>query len=144
LDPSFDPFPSIAAEQPVFRAWHDKLKAQTVKSFDGTPHHVNELALAEARSPKGSGNVQATDAVVQLAEEMANAALVAMRDPKRAICSLLTSQDGEHAAGKDPSSAHAATVGSNVTNDRVESNFGCVDMLMRMYRYAAVENISGE
>ena len=143
LDPSFDPFASIAAEQPVFEAWRQKLMGQTVKAFDGTPHLVNKLALAEARSPKGAGNLQATDTVVQLAEDMANAALVAMRDPKRAICSLLTSQDGEHAAGKDPS-AHAATVGVNVTNDRVESNFGCVDMLMRMYRYATVENISGE
>jgi hypothetical protein len=142
LDPAFDPFEAIAAEQPVFKAWRDKLMAQQVKSFDGTPHKVNELALAEARSPKGDGNTQAIDMTVRLAEEMANAALVAMRDPKRAICSLLTSQDGEHAAGKDPS-AHAATSGANVTNDRVESNFGCVDMLMRMYRYAAVENISG-
>ena len=92
---------------------------QTVKSFDGTPHRVNELALAEARDSKGAGNAQANDEVVRLAEEMANAALVAMRDPKRAICSLLTSQDGDHAAGKDPS-VHAATVGANVTNDRVE------------------------
>ena len=143
LDPSFDPFASIAAEQPVFEAWRQKLMGQTVKAFDGTPHLVNKLALAEARSSKGAGNALATNMTVTLAEEMANAALVAMRDPKRAICSLLTSQDGEHAAGKDPS-AHAATVGANVTNDRVESNFGCVDMLMRMYRYATVENISGE
>ena len=73
---------------------------------------------------------------------MANAALVAMRDPRRAIASLLTSQDGECAAGKDPA-AHAATVGAHVTNDRVESNFGCVDMLMRMFRYSTAENISG-
>ena len=142
LDPNFDPFAAIAAEQPVFCAWREKMTTQTVKSFDGTPHRVNELALAEARDSKGAGNAQATDEVVRLAEEMANAALVAMRDPKRAICSLLTSQDGDHAAGKDPT-VHAATVGANVTNDRVESNFGCVDMLMRMYRYATVENISG-
>ena len=77
-----------------------------------------------------------------LAEKMANGALTAMRDPRRAIASLLTSQDGDHAIGKD-ASVHAATVGAHVTTDRVESNFGCVDILMRMYRYTTAENISG-
>ena len=38
---------------------------------------------------------------------------------------------------------HAATVGANVTNDHVESNFGVYDMLARMFRGATVENISG-
>jgi hypothetical protein len=73
---------------------------------------------------------------------MANAALTAMRDPRRAISSLLTSQDGEFSVGKDPT-VHQATVGAHVTTDRVESNFGCVDILMRMFRYATAENISG-
>jgi hypothetical protein len=50
-----------------------------------------------------------------------------MRDPRRAIASLLTSQDGECAVGKDPA-VHEATVGAHVTTDRVESNFGCVDI----------------
>ena len=77
-----------------------------------------------------------------LAQEMANAALVAMRDPRRAICSLLTSQEGEFAIGKDESK-HTATAGAHVTNCRVESNFGCIDTLMRMFRYATVENVSG-
>eukprot|EP00966_Prymnesium_polylepis_P172813 3996746-Prymnesium_polylepis.1 len=67
---------------------------------------------------------------------MANGALAAMRDPRRAISSLLTSQEGEFAAGKDPS-VHKATVGAHVTTDRVESNFGCIDILMRMFRCAA-------
>ena len=71
-----------------------------------------------------------------LAEKMANGALTAMRDPRRAISSLLTSQEGECAVGKDPS-VHKATVGAHVTTDRVESNFGFIDILMRMFRCAA-------
>eukprot|EP00966_Prymnesium_polylepis_P077138 1786880-Prymnesium_polylepis.1 len=67
---------------------------------------------------------------------MASAGPVAMRDPQRAIVSLLTSQEGECSVGKDPTK-HEATKGAHVTNCRVESNFGCVDILMRMYRYAA-------
>ena len=51
-------------------------------------------------------------------------------------------QDGEFAVGKDPSK-HKATAGAHVNNSRVESNFGCVDILMRMFRYATVENVSG-
>ena len=80
--------------------------------------------------------------MVALVEKMANGGLTAMRDPRRAIASLLTSQDGERAVGKDPT-VHKATVGAHVTTDRVESNFGCVDILMRMFRYTTAENISG-
>ena len=54
---------------------------------------------------------------------MANAALVAMRDPRRAIASLLVSQDGADAVGKD-ALKHEATTGAHVTNCRVGSNFG--------------------
>ena len=136
LDPSFDPFAAIAAEQPAFADWRTELMQRKRKTPDGTQYAYNERALSEARSPAGAGNAQATERAVKLAEEMANAALVAMRDPRRAICSLLTSQGGEFSVGKDPTK-HAATVGAHVTNDRVESNFGCIDMLMRMYRCAA-------
>jgi hypothetical protein len=143
LDPSFDPFESVADKQPAFRRWRDQLMARTTKAPDGREHQVHKDALSEARSPQGAGNSQATEKTVEVAEKMANAALAAMRDPRRAICSLLTSQDGEYAVGQDPA-RHKATVGAHVTTDRVESNFGCVDILMRMYRYATVENISGE
>ena len=139
FDPNFDPFAAIAVEQLLFREWHQKL---VQPPSDGSEPSVHQQALSEARSPESAGNEQATETTVQLAEQMANAALVAMRDPKRAICALLTSQDGACAAGKD-ASAHEATIGANVTNDRVESNFGCMDMLMRMYRYTTVENLSG-
>ena len=77
-----------------------------------------------------------------LAETMANAALTAMRDPRRAICSLLTSQDGEFSIGKD-TGKHNATAGAHVTNCCVESNFGCMDILMRMFRHSTVENMAG-
>ena len=136
LDPSFDPFASIAAEQPAFQKWRERQQRRTAKAPDGSEHLVHSKVLSEARSPAGAGNAQATERVVALAEKMANAALVAMRDPRRAICSLLTSQEGEFSIGKDPSK-HAATAGAHVTNCRVESNFGCVDILMRMYRCAA-------
>ena len=53
---------------------------------------VLKAALAEARSPAGKGNAQATEMVVALAEKMANAALAAMHDSKRAIADKLTSQ----------------------------------------------------
>eukprot|EP00966_Prymnesium_polylepis_P259911 6004064-Prymnesium_polylepis.1 len=105
---------------------------------------LDRKILAEARSPADAsgGNEQCTEMMVQLAEQMANAALVAMRDPRRAIAELLTSQDGAFSVGKDPS-LHKATAGAHVTNCRVESSFGCVDILVRMFRYSTTENISG-
>ena len=144
FDPSFDPFASIAEKQPLFQKWREEMMAYKVKAPDGSEHPIHAEALAEARTPADAdgGNEQATERVVELAEKMAAAALVAMRDPRRAICSLLTSQDGEFAVGKDPSKQQA-TIGAHVTNCRVESNFGSIDILMRMFRYATVENVSG-
>ena len=137
LDPSFDPFAEIAAKQPAFRRWREQEQmARVQKAPDGSQHEPDKLALSEARSPQGKGNAQATERVVALAEKMANGALTAMRDPRRAISSLLTSQEGECAVGKD-ASVHKATVCAHVTTDRVESNFGCIDILMRMFRCAA-------
>ena len=142
LDPDFDPFRSIAEQQLAFAAERRKQQQRVWLAHDKTPYHVHERILSEARSPAGAGNAQATQRVVKLAEEMANAALAAMRDPRRAICSLLTSQDGEFSIGKD-TSKHKATAGAHVTNCRVESNFGCMDILMRMFRNSTVENMSG-
>ena len=138
LDPSFDPFASIAAEQPAFRDW----RAKKLLAGDGTESDIHRATLSEARSPAGAGNAQATEKVVALAEKIANAALVAMRDPRRAICSLLTSQEGEFSIGSD-ASKHTATAGAHVTNCRVESNFGSMDILMRMFRNSTAENMSG-
>ena len=96
LDPNFDPFSSIAAEQPVFDKWRKDLLLRTVQAADGTEYFIHQRALSEARNPEGEGEGQTmaeqTEYVVKLAEAMANAALVAMRDPRRAICGLLLSQ----------------------------------------------------
>ena len=131
LDPSLDPFAAIAAKQPLFAAWRAAEEQQTTKAFDGTVHKCNRV-LAEARSPKGAGNALATEMVVELAEEMANAALDVMHCSRRAIADKLTSQDGINAPNNSNSAAvHAATKAAHVINDLVESNFGSLDSVMR-------------
>ena len=136
FDASYDPWAPIAAKNKKFADWRTEYFQRTAKSLDKTAQHaVHGLTLDEARNPVGQGNIDATDRTVSLAQEMANAALVAMRDPRRAICGLLVSQDGKFSAGKDPR-RNKATAGTHHTNDRVESNFGCVDLLMRMFRCA--------
>ena len=131
LDPSFDPLESIAAKQPKFATWRSDQLLHTVQAPDGTKHLVHARVLAEARSPAGSGNAQATEMVVALAEAMAEAALVAMRDPLRAIADKLTSQDGVNAIGKSET-MHAGTSGAHMMNDLVETNFGSWDLVARM------------
>jgi hypothetical protein len=54
LDPSFDPFESIADSQPKFRKWRDEMMARTVLAPDKTPHEIHKLALSEARSPQAT------------------------------------------------------------------------------------------
>lgn len=103
---------------------------------------MHERALSEARSPAGKGNSQATEMVVALAEKMANAALFAMRDPRRAIADKLTSQDGINAVGVS-AAVHKAIKGAHTMNDHVESNFGSYDNVNRMFRYATVAHIGG-
>ena len=73
---------------------------------------------------------------------MANAALVAMRDTRRAIADKLTSQDGVNAVGKN-AVTHDRTRGAHVMNDHVESHFGSYDYLSRIFRHSTVENLSG-
>eukprot|EP00966_Prymnesium_polylepis_P009910 228644-Prymnesium_polylepis.1 len=63
LDPSFDPFESIAEKQPAFRKWREEHMADTVKAKDGKDYPLHQLALSEARSPQGAGNAQATEMV---------------------------------------------------------------------------------
>ena len=92
FDPSLDPFKEIADAQPLFRNWRAAREARVVKAPNGTPYAAHKEALAEARSPKGMGNAQATEAAVLIAEKMANGALAAMHDAKRAIADKLTSQ----------------------------------------------------
>ena len=142
--PDFDPFASVAASQPAFAKWRKEQQERTVTAPDGTPHRIYELVLAEARDPKQAGNVQATNTVVALAQRMANSALVAMRDPKRAICDKLSSQNGANAATADSAEeVHQAIRGAHVINDYVESTFGCYDAVARQFRRTSVENLTG-
>ena len=100
-----------------------------VKAHDGTKH-LRTRVLAEARSPAGEGNIQATEMTVQLAEEMAGAGLAAMRDARRAIADKLSSQDGVNAPGKC-AAVHEVTRGAHVMNDHVESIFSGADHVVR-------------
>ena len=129
LDPSLDPFAAVAAKQPLFAAWRAAEEEKTIKAFDGTEHRYSRV-IAEARSPAGAGNALATEMVVELAEQMANAALDVMHSTRRAIADKLTSQDGINAPGKS-AAVHAATKTAHVINDLVESNFGSLDIVMR-------------
>ena len=144
LDPSFDPFAALAVSQPAFAKWREEQRTREVKAADGKDHPLNELILAEARDPKEKGNVQATAVTIKLAERMANSALVAMRDPNRAIADKLSSQDGVNAASAaDSEEVHQAVRGAHVINDYVESTFGCYDAVARQFRRTSVENLSG-
>jgi hypothetical protein len=74
----------------------------------------------------------------------AAAALVAMRDKKRAIADKLSSQEGANAANAAKSArVHEKTIGAHVMNAHVESHFGKADNCMRTYRNATAENIAG-
>ena len=125
FDPQLDPFSSIAAAQQSFAKFQADMRV----------HPMHARVFAEACSPASSkGSVQATEKAVELAECMANAALQAMRDPRRAIADKLTSQEGVNAAGK-LDSVHEKAAGAHQMNDHVESNFGCFDLVAHMFRY---------
>jgi hypothetical protein len=132
FDPHLDPFKSIEQTEPLFAKHLAEMRT----------HPIHARVLAEARSPAGKGNLQATEMVVALAERMANAGLAAMHDGRRAIADKLTSQDGPNAVGK-LTAAHANTQGAHQMNDHVESNFDCYDLVAHMFRYTTVENLSG-
>ena len=72
FDPHLDPFKSIEQTQPLFAKHLAEMRT----------HPIHARVLAEARSPAGKGNLQATESemVVALAERMANAGLAAMHD----------------------------------------------------------------
>ena len=144
LDPSLDPLAEIAKAQPAFAKWRVDCALEKKVSPDGKPHPWRSIVLAEARSPRDAegGNHQAKEMVVALAEKMANAALVAMRDPKRALADKLVSLEGVNAADRNEA-MHEATIGAHVMNDYVESNFGTYDYVSRTFRGTSVENLSG-
>jgi len=142
LDPELDPFAPIAAEQPKFAARRAARMRETVTAPDGTRHRSYVRTLEEARDPTAPGNQQSTPIMVELAQRMANGALVAMRDAKRAIAAKLTSEDGDECVAKS-ARVHEATKGAHVMNDHVETNYGIYDQRSRTFRNCSAENISG-
>ena len=52
LDPNFDAFAAVAAQQPAFKAWRDRKMTKMAKTHDGTvSFNPWQLALREARTP---------------------------------------------------------------------------------------------
>ena len=108
----------------------------TVQAPSTSPR-VPHAVQCEARSPSTAGGKESTPITVELAQRMANAALVAMRDAKRASADKLSSQQGINAASAAKSTRiHEATAckGAHVNNGRVESHFGKADHLMSVLR----------
>ena len=144
LDPTLDPFAGLAEKQPNFADHRRKQQLQTIKAPDGTLHLSHVQTLQEARSPASAGGKESTPVTVELAQRMASAALVAMRDQKRAIADKLSSQDGANAANAaNAARVRKATKGAHVMNAHVETNFGAADNCMRTYRNMTAENMSG-
>jgi hypothetical protein len=144
LDPTLDPFASLADTQKKFDAHRRAQLLQTINAPDGTLHLSHVRTLHEARSPTTPGNQESQAITVELVERMANGALVAMRDARRSIADKLTSQDGVNAASAAKSArVHEATKGAHVNNARVESHFGKADSVMRTFRNSTAEVYAG-
>lgn len=145
FDPSVDFFESVAAEQPLFRAYRKAFFAQEVASIPGgkgKKHKIYQWALDEARAPESATYIDSEQVAIVIAEIMANAALAKLHDPNLALSQWLTSQDGENAFGRR-AAEHSATMGANTVNCFVESNFGTYDGNQRCFTTAAPENIAG-
>jgi hypothetical protein len=146
LDPSLDIFASIAEKQPRFRKWRAELLIDTVLALDGvTKHPWYTTVLKEAQTPTNKSNQDSTDMTIQLAMAMAAAGLEKMHDPRAAIRNWLASTDGKHSTvvSSDAREARAKTVGAHHNNDRVESNFGCFDAVIRIFRTISVDAAAG-
>ena len=96
----------------------------------------------EARQPTHAANQGTTPLTVELAELMAAAALEKIRDPKLALSDWLTETNGINAIGNN-TAAHAVTRGAHMTNDRVESIFGCFDYNFRRFLGISPEAAAG-
>jgi hypothetical protein len=136
LDPTLDPFASVAAKQPKFAEHRRAQRRQTVKAPDDSVWYLSHVrTLHEARSPTDEGDQESTPIAKELASRMANAALVAMRDAKRAIADKLSSQEGVNAVSSAKAArVHEATKGAHVMNAHVESNFGAADNATRTWK----------
>lgn len=144
LDPELDPFAAIAQEQPLFRQWREHVQDEEIQAPDGrTRFKWYSLVLNEARSPENQSNKESTDMTVQLAMAMAVEGLRKLRDPRAAIREWLSSMNGTYSASKITAQEREATIGAHATNDRVESNFGAYDNVIRVFRTISVDAASG-
>lgn len=143
LDPQLSPFAEVAQKQPLFKAWLDSLPDDKIRSPDGTMHPWYSMVLDEARAPVNRSNEEATDMVVQLAMVMATEGLKKMRDPKVAIHDWLSSTNGKYSSAVVSAEARHATIGAHATNDRVESNFGGYDAVVRHFRTISIDAAAG-
>ena len=141
LDPTLDPFSGV--KQKAFAEHRREQQQQKQKAPDGTVHFSYVDTLREARSPSTVGGEESTPITIELAQVMANAALVAMRDERRSIADKLSSQGGANAANAAKAArVHEKTKGAHVMNAHVETNFGIADNRSRTYRGMAAENLS--
>ena len=143
LDPTLDPFAEIAKTQRTFDAHRKAQQNQKITAPDDTVHLSHVHTMQEARSPSSVGGVESTPITIVLAEVMANAALVAMRDARRSIADKLSSQEGANAANAAKAArVHEKTKGAHVMNAHVETNFGIADNRSRTYRAMTAEHMS--
>lgn len=144
LDDSLSPFSGIANQQPLFQEWQEALQHDKIHMPDGqTVYQWYPMVLNEARAPQNRSNAEAHDMTVQLAMNMAAAGLKKMRDPKVAIHDWLKSMDGQHSVRNVSNETRLATIGAHATNDRVESNFGGYDSVIRTFRTISTDAASG-
>eukprot|EP00966_Prymnesium_polylepis_P138443 3198925-Prymnesium_polylepis.1 len=130
FDPELDVFASIAEQQPAFQKWREQLLEDTVTAPDKrTKHAWYQRVLKEAQQPQNKSNQESQDMTVQLLMAMAQAGLEKMHDHRAAIRNWLQSTEGKYSVriSAEAREARRQTAGAHVTNDRVESNFGCFD-----------------
>lgn len=144
LDENLCPFAAVAEQQPLFKTWLDGLSTDEIRAPDGKTNFCwYAIVLAEARAPENKSNKEATDMMVQLAMTMAAEGLKKMRDPKVAIHDWLCSTDGKHSCAQVTADTRLATIGAHSTNDRVESNFGGFDAVIRQFRTISTDAAAG-
>lgn len=144
FDHDLSPFATVAEKQPLFQAWFDGLKEDELRAPDGrTTFKWYAKILKEACTPENISNQESTDMAVQLATVMATEGLKKMRDPRVSIHDWLSSTNGKYSCVVVTEEARLATVGAHATNDRVESNFGGYDAVVRQFRTISADAASG-
>lgn len=144
LDKDLSPFSAVAEEQPLFKSWLEELHKDELRAPDGkTSFCWFSMVLAEAREPANKSNQESTDMVVQLAMAMATDGLKKMKDPRAAIKDWISCTDGKYSRANVTEETRLATIGAHATNDRVESNFGGYDAVIRQCRTISTDAAAG-